>query len=82
MDALNNDYPMTATCCNHNSATNDYERKTLVAGHAYTITGADTVATSSGDVKLIQVRNPHGDKTWTGDWSGEDTVNWDDNAKA
>lgn len=79
-DALSSNYPVAGACCNNGV---NYNEKDLVPGHAYTITGASTVTTASGDsVKLILVRNPHGQETWNGDWSDKDTNNWTDEVKS
>lgn len=45
----------------------------LVTGHAYTLLGATTITTSSGQtVDLIQMRNPWGSEKYTGPWSKDD----------
>jgi len=78
-DSLDNDYPVTGACCNNGV---DYSAVDIIPGHAYTIIGYDEVTIDSSTVKLIWVRNPHGDKTFTGYWSGDDSVNWNSDTKS
>ena len=43
----------------------------LVKGHAYSVTGAATVQVHGKDVRIVRIRNPWGQREWTGDWSDE-----------
>jgi len=50
----------------------DYKEKYLLYGnHAYSIIQVKEI----GQIKLLQIKNPHGSPTWKGDWSGFD-ANW------
>ncbi|KAL4222080.1 peptidase C2 [Mactra antiquata] len=49
----------------------------LVGGHAYSLTGADTVQSHDGKpVHLVRVRNPWGHTEWKGPWS-DGSAEWD-----
>ena len=54
------------------------ERKGLVTGHAYTLMKAK--AWRERKIYLIQLRNPWGEKEWTGDWSDR-SPKWTDEYK-
>ena len=41
----------------------------LIAGHAYSITGAINVKVRGERVHLLRMRNPWGEVEWNGDWS-------------
>ena len=41
----------------------------LVKGHAYSVTGAVKVQARGKEVNLVRIRNPWGQKEWSGDWS-------------
>ena len=41
----------------------------LYAGHAYSITSVHKFNTSSGQVRLVRLRNPWGKTEWKGAWS-------------
>nr|CAB3227563.1 calpain-1 catalytic subunit-like [Phallusia mammillata] len=43
----------------------------LLMGHAYSVTGVDTLKTG---VKLVRVRNPWGQVEWNGPWSDSSTM--------
>ena len=43
----------------------------LIKGHAYSVTGAATVQVNGKDVRIVRIRNPWGQREWTGDWSDE-----------
>ena len=43
----------------------------LIKGHAYSVTGAATVQVHGKDVRIVRIRNPWGQREWTGDWSDE-----------
>jgi len=48
----------------------------LVGSHAYSLISAFVVQDARGhDVKLLKLRNPWGQKEWTGDWS-DDSSKW------
>eukprot|EP00965_Chrysotila_dentata_P039546 1314523-Pleurochrysis_carterae.AAC.2 len=41
----------------------------LCGGHAYSILSVREARTSSGRVRLLRIRNPHGVGEWNGEWS-------------
>ena len=41
----------------------------LIAGHAYSITGALNVKVKGKRIHLLRLRNPWGEVEWNGDWS-------------
>ncbi|TDH11180.1 hypothetical protein EPR50_G00058130, partial [Perca flavescens] len=41
----------------------------LFKGHAYSVTGAEEVHFQGEPVQLLRIRNPWGNKEWTGPWS-------------
>lgn len=41
----------------------------LIGQHSYALLEVRTVTTESGDENLVKLRNPWGNKEWTGDWS-------------
>eukprot|EP00928_Gymnodinium_smaydae_P063236 TRINITY_DN4688_c0_g1_i3.p1 TRINITY_DN4688_c0_g1~~TRINITY_DN4688_c0_g1_i3.p1 ORF type:complete len:494 (+),score=115.80 TRINITY_DN4688_c0_g1_i3:141-1622(+) len=47
----------------------------IVHGHAYTVLGIADNAWGTG-ARLLQLRNPWGEKEWTGDWSDQSPL-WD-----
>jgi hypothetical protein len=48
----------------------DLRQVGLSANHAYSIVDAREVTQTSGDrVKLVRIRNPHGQGEWNGEWS-------------
>ncbi|XP_075774091.1 calpain-12 isoform X2 [Pelodiscus sinensis] len=56
----------------------DSEGKTpegLVQGHAYSVTGVHTLEGDGRRLKLLRLRNPWGEKEWTGRWS-DDSPLW------
>ena len=46
----------------------DLEDNGLVPGHAYTIVKVKEFKTSYGNVRLVNMRNPWGNKEWSGEW--------------
>ncbi|KAA6375160.1 MAG: putative cysteine proteinase, partial [Streblomastix strix] len=46
----------------------------IIENHAYAIVG--TAESKTGTVRLLQLRNPHGEEVWRGSYSGWDTTNW------
>jgi len=55
----------------------------LVAGHAYTLLGVQTITSGTGSVlaRLYKVRNPWSSDVYTGKWSDFDTTNWTPSAQ-
>ena len=45
------------------------ERVGLVASHAYTLLGYKGITSNGKTVHLLQIRNPHSEGEWNGDWS-------------
>lgn len=41
----------------------------LIGQHSYAILEARPVQTADGEVNLVKIRNPWGNKAWKGDWS-------------
>jgi hypothetical protein len=41
----------------------------LILGHAYTLLGTVTIIKNGKQVRLVNLRNPWGEKEWNGDWS-------------
>jgi calpain-15 len=53
----------------------------LIDGHAYSLIKAKEITTKHGAiVRLVLIRNPWGNKEWTGDWSDKSPL-WDDHVK-
>lgn len=44
--------------------------------HAYSVTGLETVKTSTGQVELVRIRNPWGNTEWEGPWSDKKGMEW------
>ncbi|XP_031758228.1 calpain-8-like [Xenopus tropicalis] len=53
------------------------EESSIVAGHSYSITGAEEVPYGKGKVQLIRLRNPWGSAEWKGAWR-DDGPEWND----
>jgi Ca2+-binding EF-hand superfamily protein len=63
--------------CSIKAERNEIEQKLdsgLVKGHAYSVTSAATVNVRGKVIKLLRIRNPWGQKEWTGDWSDNSPV--------
>merc|ERR1712151_1269592 len=41
----------------------------LVTGHAYSLLAARLIESNGKVLKLLKIRNPHGESEWTGNWS-------------
>lgn len=55
----------------------EIRQKELVGGHVYSLVKLELVETSDGGmVQLMNIRNPHGQKEFTGDWSDR-SAKWD-----
>ena len=50
--------------------------KGILGGHAYTI--LKLVEVEEEDMKMVQIRNPHGGNEWTGKFNDADDDNWND----
>ena len=53
----------------------------LVAGHTYTILGANEVMVDGKPVRLVKLRNPWSTDKYTGPWGANDTK-WDNETKS
>ena len=57
--------------------TEELEHKGLFGGHEYSLVKLELVKTSDGRmVQLLNIRNPHGQSEFNGDWS-DDSAKWD-----
>ncbi|XP_050986068.1 calpain-9 [Labeo rohita] len=48
----------------------------IVFGHAYSVTGLETIKTTTGPVELVRIRNPWGNTEWEGPWSDKKGMEW------
>ena len=53
----------------------------IVTGHSYSVVKAFEVETKEGLVRLLMLRNPWGEKEWTGAWSDNSPL-WNDQIKS
>ncbi|XP_051521013.1 calpain-9-like [Myxocyprinus asiaticus] len=44
--------------------------------HAYSVTGLETIKTTTGPVVLVRIQNPWGNTEWNGPWSDEKGTEW------
>lgn len=57
------------TCGSTDVETKDeLDKVGLISGHAYSLLSAYEVSFQGQPVKLVKLRNPWGEKEWSGDW--------------
>lgn len=64
-------YPL---CCSIGNELDDM--KGLISGHAYSLITVRKVKSNGKELKLLKIRNPHGETEWTGRWS-DSAQSWD-----
>lgn len=69
LDAESKKYLLTASAGNTKASLALIEQMGLIGQHAYAILDVQQVSTPSGPVRLLQMRNPWGNREWSGDWS-------------
>lgn len=63
--------------CTSTHSDGKYESYGLVSRHAYTLIGAKSKMHEGGELRLVKIRNPWGNKEWIGDWSDKSGL-WTD----
>ena len=71
LDAESKKYLLTASAGNTKASQQLIEQMGLIGLHAYAILDVQEVTTPTGPARLIKMRNPWGNREWTGDWSDE-----------
>ncbi|EAR84269.2 calpain family cysteine protease (macronuclear) [Tetrahymena thermophila SB210] len=67
-----NNYAMT--CGSTDVASKEeLDKLGLINGHAYSLLGAYEVTSQGRVTRLVKLRNPWGEREWTGDWNDSDT---------
>ena len=73
-DADERNYIVTSstheTCLNQ-AGGHEKRRLGIVSGHSYTLLSTHAFKHAGQRVKLLKLRNPHGNTEWEGDWSDE-----------
>lgn len=69
LDAESKKYLLTASAGNTKSSQSLIEQMGLIGQHAYAILDVQLVDTPTGPVRLLNMRNPWGNREWSGDWS-------------
>jgi len=68
-----NDYCMTCVTPSFAGEGNDSSKNEfgMFPGHCYSLLGAHIVKKDGQEIRLLEIRNPHGTGEWLGDWSDE-----------
>ena len=68
---------LVVTSAIENGSDENSRRDGLFGGHAYSLLKVELVKTNEGKmVQLLNIRNPHGQGEFNGDWS-DNSDNWD-----
>ena len=59
----------------------DSEKKMIVSSHVYAVISVHEITRKGEKVKLLKLRNPHGQHEWTGDWSDRSEL-WDEKTRS
>lgn len=71
LDAESKKYLLTASAGNTKASQQLIEQMGLIGQHAYAILDVQAVTTATGPARLLKMRNPWGNREWSGDWSDE-----------